>query len=48
MKTGEVVSEVLEFKHQKFEFATWTELIQLNALRDILGQGVAVHFEVLL
>lgn len=37
--------ESLSILHQKFEFSSWEEHIQLNALRDVLGHGFQIHFE---
>jgi hypothetical protein len=45
-KTGELPREALSFKFTKFEFDSWVKIIQLNAIRDALGPGLQVHFEV--
>jgi hypothetical protein len=47
-KLGESPVETLSFKFQKFDFDSWVKIIQLNAIRDALGQGLSVHFEVCL
>lgn len=45
IESGEEPIENLVFKFQKFNFSGWTEITQLNALRDILGEGLQSHFE---
>lgn len=45
IENGEEPSESLVFKFQKFNFGSWTELIQLEALREVLGEGLQNHFE---
>jgi len=45
VELGVEPKESLSFKHQKFEFSGWNELIQLDAMRDVLGEGLQEHFE---
>jgi len=45
VEEGTVPKEVLSFKHQKFEFDSWSQLLQLNAIRELLGEGLQTHFE---
>jgi len=45
IEDGEIPSASLVFKHQRYDFASWSQLIQLDALRDLLGEGLAIHFE---
>jgi len=45
IEEGKVPKEILSFKHQKFEFDSWAQLIQLNAFRDLLGEGLQTNFE---
>jgi len=45
VELGESPVETLSFKFQKFDFDSWVKIIQLNAIRDALGQGLSVHFE---
>jgi len=45
VETGEGLNETLSFKFQNFTFNTWTRLIQLNAIRELLGTGLHLHFE---
>jgi len=45
VEEGYYPSETLSFKHQKVEFDSWVKLTRLNALRDVLGEGLQVHFE---
>jgi len=45
VESGEEPREILSFKHQKFEFNTWSQIKQLNALRECLGEGLQTHFE---
>lgn len=45
IENSKIPSEILEFKHQKFFFDTWKKIIQLDMLREILGQGLQTHFE---
>jgi hypothetical protein len=44
VETGEAPKEVLSFKFQNFTFDSWTQIIQLNAIRELFGTGLHVHF----
>ena len=46
MEEGTIPSETLSFKHQKFTFEDWEKLIQLDAVRELLAEGLQAHFEV--
>jgi len=45
IESGDTPEEKLSFKHQTFLFDTWAQIIQLNAFRDFLAQGLQTHFE---
>jgi len=45
IESGEVPVERLTFKHHRFDFDNWSQLIQLSAFRDVLGEGLQTHFE---
>ena len=41
---GDRVQEKLKFKNQTIYFSTWTKIVELNAFRDVLAEGLHVHF----
>eukprot|EP01114_Cavostelium_apophysatum_P013516 TRINITY_DN3290_c0_g1_i1.p1 TRINITY_DN3290_c0_g1~~TRINITY_DN3290_c0_g1_i1.p1 ORF type:complete len:398 (-),score=113.93 TRINITY_DN3290_c0_g1_i1:36-1229(-) len=45
IENGETPNESLVFKHQRYEFHGWTQLIQLSAFREALAEGLSPHFE---
>lgn len=45
VEEGIIPSETLSFKHQKFAFENWEKLIQLDAIRELLAEGLQAHFE---
>ncbi|GES82245.1 interferon-related developmental regulator 1-like [Rhizophagus clarus] len=44
VEEGEQIQVKLKFKKQTIYFPTWAKIIELNALRDILAEGLHVHF----
>jgi len=44
IENGDIPKQTLTFKHQKYDFDTWSSLIQIGAFRDILGEGLDTHF----
>jgi len=45
VESGDAPTETLSFKFQNFTFDSWTRIIQLNAIRELFGTGLHVHFE---
>mmetsp|Transcript_4857 Transcript_4857/g.6784 ORF Transcript_4857/g.6784 Transcript_4857/m.6784 type:complete len:382 (+) Transcript_4857:28-1173(+) len=45
VEEGIIPTEILSFKHQKFTFENWEKLIQLDAVRELLAEGLQTHFE---
>jgi len=45
VEEGIVPTETLTFLRQKVVFESWSQITQLNAFRDVLGQGLQVHYE---
>jgi len=44
VEEGDQVQEKLRFKKQTIYFSTWAKIIELNAFRDALAEGLHVHF----
>lgn len=44
VEEGDQVQEKLRFKKQIIYFSTWAKIIELNAFRDALAEGLHVHF----
>ncbi|RIA80969.1 interferon-related developmental regulator-domain-containing protein [Glomus cerebriforme] len=44
VEDGERVQEKLKFKKQTIYFSTWAKIVELNAFRDVLAEGLHVHF----
>ena len=46
VQSGDEPSESLKIDDVKRQFAGWGQLIQLNALRQVLAEGLQIHFRV--
>ncbi|CAG8596338.1 6448_t:CDS:2 [Funneliformis caledonium] len=44
VEVGDRVQEKLKFKKQTIYFSTWAKIVELNAFRDVLAEGLHVHF----
>jgi len=44
VEEGDRVQEKLKFKKQTIYFSTWAKIVELNAFRDVLAEGLHVHF----
>jgi hypothetical protein len=44
VEDGDRVQEKLKFKKQTIYFSTWAKIVELNAFRDILAEGLHIHF----
>ncbi|CAG8433873.1 7010_t:CDS:2 [Diversispora eburnea] len=45
VEDGDHIKEKLKFKNQTVYFTTWAKIIQLRSFREILTEGLKVHFE---
>lgn len=43
-KREQMPLEQLSFKFQKFQFDSWSSIVQLESFRECLGEGFHVHF----
>ncbi|CAG8516110.1 2819_t:CDS:2 [Racocetra persica] len=45
VECGDRVQERLKIKKQTIYFSSWAKILQLNAFREILSEGLHVHFQ---
>ncbi|CAG8554768.1 183_t:CDS:2, partial [Scutellospora calospora] len=45
VECGDHIQERLKIKKQTIYFSSWAKILQLNAFRDILTEGLHVHFQ---
>jgi hypothetical protein len=41
---GDVPSESLKIEKSRHEFSGWSQIVQLDAIRDVIGKGLNTHF----
>lgn len=44
MQDGDGPSESLKIEKSRHEFSGWSQIIQLDAIRDVIGKGLNTHF----